>query len=82
MAANVNSKLWRQWQEEAYLEWLTRRQNSLGEGLVSLAGDVHAKNICGDWDWARDARIPEILLELREVDDEIHRLTTDKEAEG
>jgi len=76
----MNSKFFKQWMDEAYYEWLTEERCNFAGALVSLAEDVKEKAVLCDW--ARDTRIPEILLEIKELDDEIKAREAAEEAEG
>jgi hypothetical protein len=73
----MNPKLFKQWREEAYYEWLTERRGGLAAALASLAEDVKENGPLVDW--ARDTRIPQILKEIKELDNELEALGTTEE---
>jgi len=76
----MNIKLFREWRDDAYYEWLQAKRDGAAAALVSLAEDVKEKAYLGVW--ARDTRIPALLLEIKELDDEINAEGAAEEAKG
>ena len=74
-----NPKLFEKWQEEAYAEWLIEEREGKANAIVSLSTDVKEQKYLGKW--ARDTRIPEMLKEIKELDDEIKRFSEEPEEE-